>query len=94
LAIGSRCRYALQTWAIRAPEFASAFSRTFHAMPFKGDRSMSLHIPYLFPSTSKETASHDDAGLRSDWDQRIVTAATVSMAVLFVAAVAVLMGMS
>ena len=39
-------------------------------------------------------ASRDDSGLRESWDERLITAVAVAMAVLIVATVAVLMGMA
>ena len=77
--------------AIRALEYASAFSRTIETMLFRRIRPMSFEV---HSTTRPEPTIYDRIGLRADWDEQIVTIVAVSMGVLIVALVAVLMGMA
>jgi len=77
--------------AIRAPEFASAFSRTIQVMLSKGDPPMS---PDYRSASSAEPVDYDDIAPPSNWRERAVTVVATSIAVLIVAVVAVLMGMA
>jgi hypothetical protein len=77
--------------AIRAPEFASAFSRTFETMLLRRIRPMS---PDIYSAPPAESTDYERVGLRAGWDERTVTVVAVSLAVLIVAVIAVLMGMT
>ena len=76
--------------AIRAPEFASAYSRTIETMPFKG-APMSLD---LFPSSPADSASFQEIQREIDRRERLVAVLATSLGVLTVVAIAVLMGMA
>jgi hypothetical protein len=78
------------TWAIRAPEFAFACSRTIQAMLF---REEDPPMPSDSPRVSRvETVRYDDVGPHPVWSERIATIVAASLAVLIVAIIAVLMG--
>jgi hypothetical protein len=88
--------------AIRAPEVASAFSRTIRVvasrvMPFveKGDRAMaSNNAPVDRPSEADAADFYADFGLSEHWGERVITAVAAALAITIVGAVALLMGMS
>jgi hypothetical protein len=83
------------TWAIRAPEYASAFSRTIEAMLFRRIRPMSKPMsPEVRSATPAEPTGYESLRLRTNWSERIVTVVATSLGVLIVAMIAVLMGMA
>jgi hypothetical protein len=51
---------------------------------------MAFNLPRFIAAAS----GRDDTGAYADWNERVVTAVAVSMALLIVATVAVLMGMA
>jgi hypothetical protein len=83
---------------IRCPGSRFAYSRAIAAMRCRlGGSLMSLdsHTGYGEPAAAPlESRPVDVAGLRAAWGERIVTAAAISIAVLVVAVIAVLMGMT
>jgi hypothetical protein len=75
--------------AIRAPEFASAFSRAFHAILERLPMAYENNSPF-----ASSRARYQEFRLRATWGERVVTTIAIGIAVLTVATIAVLMGMA